>query len=70
MMQRTNLLAENAFPLLGKQKWDIGMAVHNDFRALGYAVEDVVTAMINDGSLQAIFNQHHVIFELPAYYSE
>lgn len=64
------LLAENAFPLLGKQKWDIGMAVHNDFRALGYAVEDVVTAMINDGSLQAIFNQHHVIFELPAYYSE
>lgn len=61
-------LANNAFPLLGKQKWDIGMAVQTDYRALGYEVGDIVSAMIQDGTLSAIFTQHHVEYEVPAYY--
>lgn len=63
-------LASNAFPLLGKQKWDIGMAVHTDYRALGYEVGDIVGAMISDGQLAQIFAQHHVEYEIPAYYMQ
>jgi polar amino acid transport system substrate-binding protein len=63
-------LANNAFPLLGKQKWDIGMAVHTDFRALGYSVGDIVFAMIDDGRMANIFAKHHAHFEIPTYYSE
>ncbi len=63
-------LANNAFPLLGKQKWDIGMAVHTDFRALGYSVGDIVFAMIDDGRMAKIFAKHHAHFEIPTYYSK
>jgi hypothetical protein len=63
-------LATNAFPLLGKQKWDIGMAVHADFRALGYSVGDIVFGMIDDGRMANIFAQHHAYFEIPEYYKE
>lgn len=62
-------LAENAFPLLGKQKWDIGMAVKSDYRALGYAVEDVVSAMVLSGKMADIFAQYNVIYEQPTYYN-
>jgi len=63
-------LAENAFPLLGKQKWDIGMAVHNDFRELGYELGDIISAMISDGSMASIFETHHVYYEIPSYYMQ
>lgn len=64
------LLANNAFPLLGKQKWDIGLAVHADYRALAYEVGDIISAMVSDGAMAKIFEKHHVIFEKPAYYME
>ena len=61
-------LASNAFPLIGKQKWDIGMAVHNDFRALAYASGDVVTELIMSGEMQKIFDKHNTIYQIPDYY--
>ena len=63
-------LANNSFPLLGKQKWDIGMAVQTDYRALGYEVGDIVGAMVKDGTLAKIFAAHHAEYEVPAYYIE
>ncbi|MEX5695003.1 amino acid ABC transporter substrate-binding protein, partial [Pseudomonas syringae] len=33
-------LAENAYPNMGKQLWEIGMAVHESNRQLAYAVEE------------------------------
>lgn len=63
-------LANNSFPLLGKQKWDIGMAVQTDYRALGYEVGDIVGAMVKDGTLAKIFAAHHSEYEVPAYYIE
>ncbi|KXJ62278.1 MAG: amino acid ABC transporter substrate-binding protein [Alteromonas sp. Nap_26] len=61
-------LAANAFPLIGKQKWDIGLAVHNDYRALSYEVGDVVTALVIDGKMQAIFDKYSTVYEMPPYY--
>ncbi|TAP34114.1 transporter substrate-binding domain-containing protein [Alteromonas sp. KUL42] len=61
-------LAANAFPLIGKQKWDIGLAVHNDYRALSYEVGDVITALVIDGKMQAIFDKYSTVYEMPPYY--
>lgn len=61
-------LSSNAFPLIGKQKWDIGMAVHNDYRALAYATGDVVTALILSGEMQKIFDKHNTAYQMPDYY--
>lgn len=63
-------LAENAFPLIGKQKWDIGMAVKTDYRALGYAVGDVISAMVRNGEMQKVFAKYSAIYEKPTYYQE
>lgn len=61
-------LAENAFPTLGKQKWDIGMAVHNEYRALSYAAGDVITELVLTGGMQAIFDEYNTYYEKPEYY--
>lgn len=61
-------LAANAFPLIGKQKWDIGLAVHNDYRALSYEVGDVITKLVVDGKMQAIFDKYSTVYEMPPYY--
>lgn len=63
-------LATNAFPLIGKQKWDMGLAVHNEYRALSYAIEDVVTQMVVSNEMKQLFDKHNVFYEKPAYYSE
>ncbi|WP_412971039.1 substrate-binding periplasmic protein [Glaciecola sp. MF2-115] len=61
-------LSSNAFPLIGKQKWDIGMAVHNDYRALAYETGDVVTELIMSGEMQKIFDKYNTIYQMPDYY--
>jgi ABC-type amino acid transport substrate-binding protein len=63
-------IASMGFPQLAKQQWDIGMAVHTDFRALSYVAGDVITAMLNDGRLNAIFAKYNAPLQVPAYYSE
>lgn len=63
-------LATNAFPLLGRQQWDIGMAVKDDYRQLGYAVADVVTEMVVSGEMAKIFAKHHTYYQRPKFYEE
>lgn len=62
-------LASNAFPMIGTQQWDIGMAVKSDYRQLGYAVGDIVNDMIKQGIMEKIFLQYHAIYQMPDLYS-
>ncbi len=62
-------LASNAFPNIGKQQWDIGMAVKSDYRQLGYAVTDIVEEMISSGKMKKLFEDHHAVYQLPGLYS-
>ena len=61
-------LAKNAFPMIGRQQWDIGMAVKADYRQLGYAVGDIVDDMVKTGEMHAIFAKYNVIYKLPDLY--
>lgn len=65
----TYQLASNAFPMIGKQQWDIGMAVKSDYRQLGYAIDDIVSAMIKQGLMEKIFKKYHAIYQTPPLYS-
>ena len=65
----TYQLATNAFPMLGKQQWDIGMAVKSDYRQLGYAIADIVEAMVSQGQMKKIFDQYHAVYQTPNLYS-
>jgi ABC-type amino acid transport substrate-binding protein len=61
-------LAQNAFPMIGRQQWDIGMAVKADYRQLGYAVGDIVESMVNSGEMEAIFTKYNVTYKIPNLY--
>jgi ABC-type amino acid transport substrate-binding protein len=61
-------LAKNAFPMIGRQQWDIGMAVKADYRQLGYAVADIVESMITTGEIEKIFANYNVIYKMPDLY--
>ncbi|WP_114325804.1 substrate-binding periplasmic protein [Candidatus Colwellia aromaticivorans] len=68
-LSKTNYpLAQNAFPMMGQQQWDIGMAVKADYRELGYAVADIVENMIKAGEMEAIFAKFNVIYKIPDLY--
>lgn len=56
-------LRKSALPMLPSQGWDIGMAVREDSRSLGFAVEDVVGAMVADGRMAALFAKHGVTWQ-------
>ncbi|WP_420839716.1 substrate-binding periplasmic protein [Colwellia maritima] len=62
-------LATNAFPMIGKQQWDIGMAVKSDYRQLGYVIGDIVEAMIKKGLMKDIFRHYNAIYQVPSLYS-
>lgn len=61
-------LAENAFPMIGRQQWDIGMAVKSQYRQLAYAVGDIVEAMVMQGDMAQIFAQYHATYQVPELY--
>ena len=61
-------LAENAYPNMGKQRWEIGMAVHESNRQLAYAVEEALEGLIRDGSLQTIYSHYGLQYEVPEMY--
>ena len=63
-------LGANGYPNMGKQKWDIGMAVKHTYRQLGYAVADIVEAMVKDGRMEQIFDNYGLRYELPGLYQE
>jgi len=62
------VLAENAFPMLGKQQWDIGMAIKTDYRQLGYVIADIVEAMVTNGEMENIFAKYQVLYKIPDFY--
>jgi hypothetical protein len=45
------------------------MAVKSDYRQLGYAIADIVEAMINQGLMKKIFSQYNAIYQIPSLYS-
>lgn len=61
-------VAENGFPSMGKQKWDVGMAVKSTYRQLGYAIEEVVDRMVRNGEMAKLFARHGITYELPDLY--
>jgi polar amino acid transport system substrate-binding protein len=63
-------VAENAFPSIGKQQWDVGMAVKSTYRQLGYAIEEVVDQMVRSGEMKALFAAYGLSYELPGLYQD
>lgn len=61
-------LAENAYPDMGKQVWDIGMAVHESNRQLAYALEEKLEELILARALKRIYGQFGLRYELPELY--
>lgn len=62
--------AANGFPAIGKQVWDVGMAIKHTHRQLGYAIEAIVDKMVRNGEVEAIFARHGLRYSIPAYYDE
>lgn len=48
------------FPGMMTSSWDIGMAVKENARDLGYAVTDAIAALLDDGTAQAVFRRYGV----------
>lgn len=59
-------LRKSPLPMMPSPGWDIGMAVREDSRTLGFAVEDIVTAMTADGRMAALFAKHGVTWQAAA----
>jgi ABC-type amino acid transport substrate-binding protein len=62
--------ADNAYPNMGKQAWDLGMAVHQSNRQLAYALEGELEGLIKDGSVERIYSGYGLRYELPELYRE
>lgn len=61
-------LAENAYPNMGKQVWELGMAVHESNRQLAYAIEGVLEGLIKEGVLQDSYASYGLRYEMPELY--
>ena len=55
-------------PNLTKPRWEVGMAVKDAYRALGYALEDVITELVNSGEMERIFASYGVDYLRPEHY--
>ncbi len=62
--------AENGFPGIGKQVWDVGMAIKHTHRQLGYALEAIIGDLVKSGQVDALFAQNGLSFRVPQYYKE
>lgn len=63
-------LAENAYPNMGKQVWDLGMAVHESNRQPAYALEEVLEPLILEGGMEKLYAKHGLHYELPGLYQD
>ena len=48
-----------------RSKWDIGIAVRHDFRALGYEIEGLIEGYHKDNTLKNIFKKYNITYESP-----
>jgi ABC-type amino acid transport substrate-binding protein len=62
--------AENGFPSMGKQRWDLGMAIKQSNRQFGYAVEEIVDDLIRSGAMAQIYADRGLHYELPDFYQQ
>ena len=62
--------AENAYPDMGKQVWDIGMAVHESNRQLAYVLEEKLEELILAGEVRTLYAQYGLQYELPELYQD
>lgn len=60
--------AENAYPEMGRQQWEIGMAVHESNRQLAYALESSLIEVIGAGELAKIYANYGLRYEVPELY--
>lgn len=63
-----NPVVEIASPGMVKTRWDLGGAVRSDSRDLAYAVGDVLTGLIADGTMAAICARYGVVYRAPQGY--
>lgn len=63
-------LAETGFPGIGKQVWDVGMAVKSNHRQLGYEIEAIVDQMVRSGDMKTLFDRYGLRYSTPAFYDE
>lgn len=59
-------LRKSPLPMMTSDGWDIGIAVREDSRSLGSAVEDVVGQMIDNGQMSALFARYGVTWQAAA----
>ena len=52
-------------PGLTKDNWLLGLAIKTDYRQLGYAVGDIIGAMVTDGRMKAIFEEFGLTYTPP-----
>jgi len=52
-------------PTLNPSEWEIGMAVKENSRDLAYRVGDIVTELLNDGTMGRIFGRHGLTHNEP-----
>ena len=55
-------------PNLTKPRWEVGMAVKDAHRALGYALEDVIGELVKSGEMDNIFARYSVDYLKPEHY--
>lgn len=63
-------LASNGFPGLGKQVWDVGMAVKNTNRQLVYALEGIIGRLVKSGEMNTLFSNLNLRYSAPQYYRD
>lgn len=63
-------LGVNGYPMMGKQQWDIGMAIKHTYRQLGYAIEEVVDGLVRSGEMEKIYLAHGLRYEKPGLYQD
>lgn len=56
-------LRKSPLPMIPSDGWDIGMAVKEDSRSLGFAIENIVNEMIEDGRMKSLFAAHGVTWQ-------
>lgn len=64
-LDRPPVVSVPGLPGLTMRSWPLGIAVKTDSRDLGYAVGDVLQAMMDDGTLEAIFKAYGVTYQKP-----
>lgn len=62
--------ASNGFPGIGKQVWDVGMAIKHTHRQLGYALEAIVDRLVKTGEMNELMASQNLRYSVPGYYRD